>query len=214
MSQYFEVHPDNPQPRLLKQAVQILHAGVVHEMYLEREVVVELPDGNGKTKVAIRYAQAAAFILLKALAFDDRKTNKDAADLIHVMRHADSTEKLAAQYADAPLDAPVRMFAKPEDLVVIVGQEQAGSQDRRLHPLRGLAVELGGSDRRYMAQGVFEVRLGGGNALAKDGRAYAADDDVCDAHWAPRRVNGFSTKAQESDSRRTRPSPSRRVSAR
>jgi len=27
MAQYFEVHPDNPQPRLLKQAVQILHAG-------------------------------------------------------------------------------------------------------------------------------------------------------------------------------------------
>ena len=26
MSQYFEVHPDNPQPRLLKQAAQILHA--------------------------------------------------------------------------------------------------------------------------------------------------------------------------------------------
>lgn len=27
MSQYFEVHPDNPQPRLLRQAAQILHAG-------------------------------------------------------------------------------------------------------------------------------------------------------------------------------------------
>ena len=27
MSQYFEVHPDNPQPRLLKPAVQILHGG-------------------------------------------------------------------------------------------------------------------------------------------------------------------------------------------
>jgi tRNA threonylcarbamoyl adenosine modification protein (Sua5/YciO/YrdC/YwlC family) len=27
MAQYFEVHPDNPQPRLLKQAVQILHGG-------------------------------------------------------------------------------------------------------------------------------------------------------------------------------------------
>jgi tRNA threonylcarbamoyl adenosine modification protein (Sua5/YciO/YrdC/YwlC family) len=27
MSQYFEVHAENPQPRLLKQAVQILHAG-------------------------------------------------------------------------------------------------------------------------------------------------------------------------------------------
>jgi len=29
MSQYFEVHPDNPQPRLLKQAAQILDAGGV-----------------------------------------------------------------------------------------------------------------------------------------------------------------------------------------
>lgn len=27
MSQYFELHPQNPQPRLLKQAAQILHAG-------------------------------------------------------------------------------------------------------------------------------------------------------------------------------------------
>lgn len=29
MSQYFDVHPTNPQPRLLKQAAQILHAGGV-----------------------------------------------------------------------------------------------------------------------------------------------------------------------------------------
>jgi tRNA threonylcarbamoyl adenosine modification protein (Sua5/YciO/YrdC/YwlC family) len=29
MSQYFEVHPENPQPRLLRQAAQILHAGGV-----------------------------------------------------------------------------------------------------------------------------------------------------------------------------------------
>ena len=29
MSQFFEVHPDNPQPRLLKQAAQILHDGGV-----------------------------------------------------------------------------------------------------------------------------------------------------------------------------------------
>jgi tRNA threonylcarbamoyl adenosine modification protein (Sua5/YciO/YrdC/YwlC family) len=27
MAQFFEVHPDNPQPRLLKQAAQILHGG-------------------------------------------------------------------------------------------------------------------------------------------------------------------------------------------
>jgi tRNA threonylcarbamoyl adenosine modification protein (Sua5/YciO/YrdC/YwlC family) len=29
MSQYFEVHPDNPQPRLVKQAAQLLHDGGV-----------------------------------------------------------------------------------------------------------------------------------------------------------------------------------------
>ena len=29
MAQYFDLHPDNPQPRLLKQAVQILHGGGV-----------------------------------------------------------------------------------------------------------------------------------------------------------------------------------------
>ena len=29
MSQYFEVHPDNPQPRLLRQAAQLLQAGGV-----------------------------------------------------------------------------------------------------------------------------------------------------------------------------------------
>ncbi|WP_157267621.1 L-threonylcarbamoyladenylate synthase [Azohydromonas aeria] len=29
MAQYFELHPDNPQPRLLKQAAQILHGGGV-----------------------------------------------------------------------------------------------------------------------------------------------------------------------------------------
>ena len=29
MSQFFEVHPDNPQPRLIRQAVQLLHGGGV-----------------------------------------------------------------------------------------------------------------------------------------------------------------------------------------
>ncbi len=29
MSQHFEIHPDNPQQRLLKQAAQILHDGGV-----------------------------------------------------------------------------------------------------------------------------------------------------------------------------------------
>lgn len=85
-------------------AMQILHAGVVHELYLEREVVVELPDGNGRTKVTIRYADTVAFIMLKALAFDDRKTNKDAADLVHVLRYADEVGVLAERYAQRVME--------------------------------------------------------------------------------------------------------------
>ncbi|RLA38892.1 MAG: threonylcarbamoyl-AMP synthase, partial [Gammaproteobacteria bacterium] len=29
MSQYFEIHPDNPQKRLIKQAAEIIHKGGV-----------------------------------------------------------------------------------------------------------------------------------------------------------------------------------------
>ena len=32
MSQFFQVHPDNPQPRLIKQAAQIIHAGGIVAM--------------------------------------------------------------------------------------------------------------------------------------------------------------------------------------
>lgn len=110
----FLQHTDDPEKNARAEslvdegvsAMQILHAGVVHDLYLEREVVVELPDGNGKTKVTIRYADSVAFILLKALAFDDRKTNKDAADLIHVLRYADKQiEVLAERYAQRIMDA-------------------------------------------------------------------------------------------------------------
>jgi len=40
MSQYFEVHPDNPQPRLLKQAVQVLHSGEWREPRFNQRAAV------------------------------------------------------------------------------------------------------------------------------------------------------------------------------
>jgi tRNA threonylcarbamoyl adenosine modification protein (Sua5/YciO/YrdC/YwlC family) len=48
MSQYFEVHPDNPQPRLLKQAVQILHAGGIAAVPTDSSyaLVCHLDDKN------------------------------------------------------------------------------------------------------------------------------------------------------------------------
>lgn len=48
MAQYFEVHPDNPQPRLLKQAVALLQAGQVIAVPTDSSyaLVCQLDDRN------------------------------------------------------------------------------------------------------------------------------------------------------------------------
>jgi tRNA threonylcarbamoyl adenosine modification protein (Sua5/YciO/YrdC/YwlC family) len=62
MSQYFEVHPDNPQPRLLKQAVQILHGGGV----------VALPTDSSYALVCHLDDKAAVEQLRRIRAVDER----------------------------------------------------------------------------------------------------------------------------------------------
>ena len=51
MSLYFELHPDNPQPRLLRQAAQILHAGGVCAVPTDSSyaLVCHLDDKNAAT---------------------------------------------------------------------------------------------------------------------------------------------------------------------
>ncbi len=66
-------------------ACLIPYVGIVKDWYEEKTVRVHLEDGLWDE--TIRYADAAAFIVLKALAFDQRVERKDAADLIHVMRY-------------------------------------------------------------------------------------------------------------------------------
>lgn len=62
MSQYFEVHPDNPQPRLLKQAVQILHGGGV----------VAIPTDSSYALVCHLDDKAAAESLRRIRGVDDK----------------------------------------------------------------------------------------------------------------------------------------------
>lgn len=62
MSQYFEVHPDNPQPRLLKQAAQILHAGGI----------VAIPTDSSYALVCHLDDKAAAEALRRIRQVDDR----------------------------------------------------------------------------------------------------------------------------------------------
>lgn len=81
-------------------AMPISYAGIVHDWYLEREIGAELLDGAGFSNEKIRFADVPAFIILKALAFDDRGENKDAADLIHVLRYAGTPEEVAELFVE------------------------------------------------------------------------------------------------------------------
>ena len=62
MSQYFEVHPQNPQPRLLKQAAQILHGGGV----------VAIPTDSSYALVCHLDDKAAAEQLRRLREVDDK----------------------------------------------------------------------------------------------------------------------------------------------
>jgi tRNA threonylcarbamoyl adenosine modification protein (Sua5/YciO/YrdC/YwlC family) len=62
MAQFFDVHPDNPQPRLLKQAAQILHAGGV----------VAVPTDSSYALVCHLDDKAAAERLRKIRQVDDK----------------------------------------------------------------------------------------------------------------------------------------------
>ena len=62
MAQHFEVHPDNPQPRLLKQAAQILHGGGV----------VAIPTDSSYALVCHLDDKAAAEALRRIRGVDDK----------------------------------------------------------------------------------------------------------------------------------------------
>lgn len=102
----FLQHTDNPEQsaKLVEiygedvSACQILYAGVAHDWFAETEIIVELPNNGGTVKETIRYADAVAFIVLKALAFNQRHERKDAADLVHVMQYWGSPEALAGAF--------------------------------------------------------------------------------------------------------------------
>jgi tRNA threonylcarbamoyl adenosine modification protein (Sua5/YciO/YrdC/YwlC family) len=62
MAQYFEVHPDNPQPRLLKQAAQILHGGGI----------AAIPTDSSYALVCHLDDKAAAEALRRIRGVDDK----------------------------------------------------------------------------------------------------------------------------------------------
>lgn len=81
-------------------AIGIRHAGVVHNWYREREVTAELFNDGGISTELVRYADVTSFIILKAIAFDHRGENKDAGDIIHVMRYAGAPEQVGEEIVE------------------------------------------------------------------------------------------------------------------
>lgn len=76
-------------------ALSVRFAGIVHDWFEQREISGRLLDGGGISTELVRFADVPAFVILKALALDDRHENKDAADLVHVLRYAGTIEEVA-----------------------------------------------------------------------------------------------------------------------
>ncbi|MDQ5891273.1 MAG: hypothetical protein QG613_143, partial [Pseudomonadota bacterium] len=71
---------------------------IVHDWYQEKTVSAQLLDGDGQSVDIVRFADVPAFVILKALALDQRQERKDAADLIHVIRYSGSIKEVAALF--------------------------------------------------------------------------------------------------------------------
>lgn len=81
-------------------ALCIKHAGITADWYCEKQVTAELLDGQGVSTETFRFADVPAFVILKALAMDQRQEPKDAADLIHVIRYSGTLDEVAEMFAE------------------------------------------------------------------------------------------------------------------
>lgn len=86
-------------------ALVIPFAEMSYDWYAEKEISAMLFGDMGKGDAGIvfetiRFADEVAFILLKAISFQNRNEPKDAADLIHVMRYAGEPEDIAEKFLD------------------------------------------------------------------------------------------------------------------
>lgn len=79
-------------------ALNIPHASIVFEFHNERTLTAELLNGEGTAEETIRYADIGAFLVLKALAYDQRHEAKDAHDLVYCLEYVEGGISKAAQH--------------------------------------------------------------------------------------------------------------------
>lgn len=125
----FLVGSDNPDEKGLVpldgeeiSACRIPYAGMTKNWFGTHTIRFQRPDGAGISTETIRYADAATFVALKALAMKNRHEPKDVADLVHVLRnHEGAPASIAQQYA-ARLTAGA--YAEPLQLALATLEEK------------------------------------------------------------------------------------------
>jgi hypothetical protein len=75
------------------------HMAIAQTHYETKEVKAHLLGGGGIAVERVHYANQLAFTVLKAIAFDQRSENKDAADLIHVLQYGNPLDTAAKTFA-------------------------------------------------------------------------------------------------------------------
>ncbi len=84
-------------------ALAVTYAEIVHDWFGEKEVSGRLLGDGGVTSRVVRFADVPAFVILKAIALEQRNENKDAGDLVHVLRYAGSIEDVAELFVQRKL---------------------------------------------------------------------------------------------------------------
>ncbi len=68
-------------------ALNIPHSSIVFDLHQVTEIQAELLNGAGIAVERVKHANLLSFTCLKAFAFDHRKENKDAHDLVYCIEH-------------------------------------------------------------------------------------------------------------------------------
>ena len=76
------------------------HMSIAQTLFETKEVKAELLDGKGIAVERVHHANQLAFVVLKAIAFDQRSANKDAGDLVHVLQYGCELEEGARAFAE------------------------------------------------------------------------------------------------------------------
>lgn len=88
-------------------ALRIPGAGLAARDFVEHALTGELLDGRGTATVTVRVANVVPFVVLKALAYEDRFEEKDAYDLVYtLMYYPSGPDAVAASFAQRLRDWP------------------------------------------------------------------------------------------------------------